>query len=386
MFVEETPQKRELYLDNLKVLLTILVIMHHAFITYNAIGGWYLSDPSSDEVSTILFTVLGALNQGFFMGLFFFISAYFVPGSYRRKGAKKYLKDRFVRLGIPLIIYITIVNPIMMYFLHHASRTTFFEFYASYFLSFEGMVDFFGGNGPLWFILMLLIFTTLYCSWRQVYGNSAEKEIEQKAPNNMVLIAIIVLMGTFTFLVRTITPVISGYKFLNIQLANIVQYIIMFILGIMAYRRNWFNAISDKQGKAWLWVAFLSILFLAVVAISAGALEGELTKMMGGWYWESLAFALWESIFCIGMNFGLITSFRKRFDRQGNVAKAMSSNAYAVYLVHAPVLVSISLLFIAVQVSPLIKFVIVVFITILACFAISHFVLRRIPGAKRVLG
>ena len=33
--------KKIYYLDNLKVLLTALVVMHHSFVTYGAPGGWY---------------------------------------------------------------------------------------------------------------------------------------------------------------------------------------------------------------------------------------------------------------------------------------------------------------------------------------------------------
>lgn len=35
------PKEKIVYIDHLKVVLTVLVIMHHAFITYGAPGGWY---------------------------------------------------------------------------------------------------------------------------------------------------------------------------------------------------------------------------------------------------------------------------------------------------------------------------------------------------------
>ena len=38
------------------------------------------------------------------MSLFFFVSGYFVPASYDRKGRHDFLKDRFHRLGIPFLI------------------------------------------------------------------------------------------------------------------------------------------------------------------------------------------------------------------------------------------------------------------------------------------
>jgi glucan biosynthesis protein C len=110
---EEIKPARMFFLDNLKILLVILVIMHHTMMTYGDLGDWYFKDPNTDEVSSLVFIILSGLNQGFFMALFFFISTYFVPVSYNRKGPKKFLKDRFIRLGIPFLIYIAIVNPIM---------------------------------------------------------------------------------------------------------------------------------------------------------------------------------------------------------------------------------------------------------------------------------
>ena len=160
----------------------------------------------------------------------------------------------------------------------------------------------------------------------------------------------------------------------------------MLILGVIAYKRDWCRNISDKQGKLWLGFALLSIIFMLFVGISAGALEGDLTKLAGGLYWEAFAYALWESIYCIGMSIGLITLFRKRWNTQGKASKTVSANAYTIYLIHAPVLVGISVLLVVILIFALVKFVIVLSIVLLLCLLISHFILRRIPGTKRVLG
>ena len=316
MTEEKTPT-RLFFLDNLKILLTILVIMQHTMITYGAAGSWYFRDPNTDPLSSILLTIFAGLNQGFFMGLFFFISTYFVPGSYNRKGPKKFLKDRFIRLGIPYLIYIASVNPIMVYFLYFQSEMTFIEFYAIYFQSPEGIGHYVGSNGPLWFILTLMIFAVFYCLWRQIYKINSEKKTEKKPPSNIFIIIIIIIMTIFTFLMRLMFPLTSGYNILNIQLAFVVQYIIMLILGVVAYERDWFHNLSNKQGKIWLTIALLSIIYMLLVGIAAGALEGDISKLAGGLHWQSFAYALWESIYCMGMCIGLVTLFRKKWNTQG---------------------------------------------------------------------
>jgi peptidoglycan/LPS O-acetylase OafA/YrhL len=74
--------KKIFYIDNLKVLLTILVILHHAFITYGASGGWYYQQKTSLKAALIPMTIFVSVNQAFFMGFFFFLSAYFIRPSF----------------------------------------------------------------------------------------------------------------------------------------------------------------------------------------------------------------------------------------------------------------------------------------------------------------
>src|SRR5262245_17051207 len=89
------------YLDALKVVLTALVIAHHAGQPYGPTGGrWPIFEADRAAVLGPFFSV----NAAFFMGLFFMISAYFLPSSFDRKNTIPFLKDRFLRLGIPFVV------------------------------------------------------------------------------------------------------------------------------------------------------------------------------------------------------------------------------------------------------------------------------------------
>ena len=59
-----TKKPRLLYIDNLRILLTILVIMHHFAIGYGAPGGFYYREngPMSD-ISEILLTLFVAITR-----------------------------------------------------------------------------------------------------------------------------------------------------------------------------------------------------------------------------------------------------------------------------------------------------------------------------------
>ena len=78
--------ERLLYLDNLKVCLTVLVIFHHAGQAYGDGGDWAYAPSNPAEVMPWIWHFF-SVNAAFFMGLFFLISGCFVPASYDKQGA-----------------------------------------------------------------------------------------------------------------------------------------------------------------------------------------------------------------------------------------------------------------------------------------------------------
>jgi fucose 4-O-acetylase-like acetyltransferase len=93
--------KRLHYLDHLKVVLTVLVIAHHASQAYAPLSGdWLISNPTKSAALMPFQTV----NAAFFMGLFFLISGYFVPGAYDRKsaGIARRMRRVFRKAPVPL--------------------------------------------------------------------------------------------------------------------------------------------------------------------------------------------------------------------------------------------------------------------------------------------
>ena len=94
---------RLLYLDNLKVCLTVLVIFHHAGQAYGDGGGWAYHPSNPAECMPWIWHFF-SVNAAFFMGLFFLISGYFVPTSFDKQGAKVFVQKKLIRLGIPLLL------------------------------------------------------------------------------------------------------------------------------------------------------------------------------------------------------------------------------------------------------------------------------------------
>ena len=99
------PANRLWFLDNLRILLVFLVVAHHAAQAYGPTGGsWPVGQTERAAVLGPFITI----NSMFFMGLFFFISGYFTPGSANRKGTRAFIVDRMFRFGLPLLAWLPI--------------------------------------------------------------------------------------------------------------------------------------------------------------------------------------------------------------------------------------------------------------------------------------
>src|SRR3984957_8511834 len=113
--------ERELYIDRLRVVMTALVIFHHTPITYGAIGGWFWRElPPSAAPSSRLLILFCTTNQAYFMGFFFLLAGYFTPLSLERKGYARFICDRFLRLGIPLLAFGLLLGPLTAAIVNYA--------------------------------------------------------------------------------------------------------------------------------------------------------------------------------------------------------------------------------------------------------------------------
>jgi glucan biosynthesis protein C len=357
-----------LYINNLRTLLITLILMLHIAITYGASGSWYYYEHTGDVLSAVLLTLFNSVVQAFVLGFFFMISGYFTPGSFTRKGARTYLKDRFIRLGIPLVIYFFVINPLIVYALYVRSMG-----YSVPFL------DFFG-TGPLWFVQALLIFCCGYTLWKLFFPGQAH-EVKQP-PKSRELLLFVLMLSLANFIVRIWWPI--GESFSNLQFGFFPGYVSLFIIGVIAYNNKWFDTFSDSVGMRWFKLAVPAILLFPVIGIMGGALE-DITPFIGGVHWQSLFYSTWEAFVGTGLITGIFVVFRRKYNTQTSFTKSLSDNAYTVFIIHAPVIVAVSYAMRNVQIFPLLKFALVSFLAVSLCFLLSHFVVRRIPYSDRVL-
>ena len=166
-----------------------------------------------------------------------------------------------------------------------------------------------------------------------------------KLPSWVTVLVLALCIGIISFILRIWFPVGWSLKPFGFQLGHFAQYIILYVVGFHASKYEWFDQISYKQSKNWLRVvAFLVFVLFPLVFYFGGALTGGTEIFMGGLSIQSLVYCLWEQIVGIGIIIGLLGFFKERLNYQKESWKDYSGSAYTVYIIHAIVLVSASLL------------------------------------------
>jgi fucose 4-O-acetylase-like acetyltransferase len=391
---------RLLYIDNLRWVMIMLVVSMHAAVTYSHLGSWYyMEDRVVSAPETALFGTYQATLQSFFMGFLFFIAGYFVPGAYDTKGPGKFIRDRAYRLGLPLLFFVFILQPVAIYCigLFHGEDVApdgFTGLYRWYIRSGHWL----GGTGPLWFCEALLIFCLGYMVFRMLARPIATAAVPHapattpaiarphatSAPGKALIWAVIILIAVLTFLVRFPWP--NGTSFYNLQFCYFSQYVLYFAAGTLAFRGGWLSRFSTADGKYWGRVALIGgLLFWAALLVLGGATKGALPAYKGGMHWQSLGMAFWESMTGTAISLYLLVMFREKFNRQGSAARFFSANAFAVYVFHTPILIAISRLVSPVQAPLLLKFLFLTFISLVVSYALCSLLFRKLPLLRRIL-
>jgi glucans biosynthesis protein C len=368
------------FIDNIRWTMILLVLSMHASDTYSPFGSWYYTDRGDAGFGTIItFALYQTFLQAFFMALLFFVAGYFAAPSFDRKGLLRFSRDRFVRLGLPTLLYMLLIGPLTQYFL---SKTWGSGGFGHQWLVHLRDGEWLSETGPMWFCAALLALSLAYALVRGV--RPATEHGGSSRTDSRTILAFIAGMALATFLVRVFVP--ETVSVLNMHPGDFPQYVLMFTAGIAVYRGGWFERLPQRIAARWaLGTLLLSLPLLVLLIVAGGALHHDTTQYSGGFNFVSAGKCLWEALVCVGMSLGLIALYRQHFNRQGRSAKFLSDNAFAVYLFHPPVIIALAILLHSVAAPPLLKAALLTACAAVVTFALSALVFRRIPVLSRLL-
>ena len=374
--------ERLYFIDNIRVFLTIMVVMFHFAIIYQGKVFFFYSEPSEDTLSNMLLAAFKMFNQIYFMGLFFFISGYFTPGSVKRKGAFNFIKERTINFSIPILLYIFILGPFTMIAMSNLpvrwTDITATVTYSQYFTdkTYETI-----WLGQIWFIIMLLLYNTIYALFHELRKKSEHNPVNNKLPKfiTIVLFTLCIAIGCYVVMIFIPTPnTVVGFP----SLFFLPQYIAFFAAGTMAGRGDWLRKIPDKYGIIGLITVVISTAILLPVFIGTAILQ--VPFIIGHGTFSSAVFALWSNIYAVGFSLFLIVCFRKLFNYQNKFTKFLQAQSFGVYVFHASIISFVAILLHRITVNHFVKFLFASLIGVSLSYIIS-WVIRKIPYANKVL-
>jgi len=356
--------------DYLRVFVIFLVVLHHAVFAYctdgyPVHGGSYTngSAPVVDAAQWRGFNALVTWNDNFFMALMFLLAGLFVRPSLERKGFSRYLADRALRLGVPLLVGVVTVVPLSYYasYLQSGGTMGFGAFWAR--MVTQGPWP----SGPMWFVGALLVFdlaTVLVLS--RVDVSSLAAALDRRSTG--VWFALFLGLAALAYLPALALVGPSSWLTagpFGIQASRIGLYALFFVAGVIVGADR-LAAAFDRHWLRWLALAVLA---------TALQLAGHLPEWADGAVTVLFATAMAAGLVALAMRFGR---------RRSAMGDSLAANAYGIYLLHWPIVLWVQYVVLHLRLGPIEKSMLVL-TTGFGSSWIAASVLRRVPGIARVV-
>lgn len=365
-------------LDTLRAATTLLVVLHHAAITYGAQGGWFYREITPDRgLPSLLLGFFCTVNQAWFMGLFFLLAGCYTPPALAHKGPLGFLLGRLLRLGVPWLLFVLLLGPLtaalqpwwqgqpLLAVLQALARRQAFI------------------PGPLWFVQVLLVFSVVaalaWPVWQRRQVAAAAGGLPFPSGRSLAWAAL--GTGVLAFALRLHWPV--GHSVLGVQPGYLASYAVLYAAGCLAAGPRWWVGLPTSTVRQWRRVARWALPVLPVVVLAGGMLPALRGRPEGGPNLPALVYALWEPLVAWGVLLGLLQHAQRRFAAPGALWRRLSRHAFLIFVIHPPVLVGVALAWSGVPAPALLKWVVTGAVACVLCDLLAGLLLR-VPGVARV--
>ena len=375
---------RIFFLDNLRYLMILFVVVYHSVGAYATVVPWWFYHDASFFAANIIRELLDV----FIMPVLFFVSGYFVLPSLQKRTVSKFLVDKARRLLIPWVLAVLIITPLLFYDTPNQNVKPFWKYWLSFMGGFPTQLRFLPHTltqGPYWFISLLfaffVIFVLIYVMTLRRWSGAIAPAERKEASVRSVLVAL-ALFGVLTFVGYFVcllfvpdTSWLTLGMFLEFQPTRLVFLVCSFALGVYAQSRQWFVNVGFPGTPA-LWGSISVALGVAYLVIGQ-PLFGDLAGMTGLSVGLLLPFALVRSFLILSVLVMLVSVGACYWNRSSRIDREFSATSYNIYLTHVWFVVLIQGALLEWLGSSAIKAVIVFLVTLALSFAVSKWVVGK---------
>ena len=372
--------KRVLFFDQIRALMIALVIAIHV-VPLAFTSGWIGVRVPTTGSPDAFFGVAGGFFayfcNTFFMCMLFLISGYFVPRSVHKKGIARYLKDRLLRIGVPFLVGLLLINNASVLLGRLSPSSPLAE------LSWNTLP--FNSIMALWFLVVLFVFDLLYCTWVSLRGNRFTVDNSVSTPQLRSWIISAVVLGILEVVMlnqKDLWGALSRSQLngLGAQGMHMFTYAFLFFLGCKASFHQWLERLDSHLVVRWFRFSLaLALCFLAIALVLTfnGSMSSQYDKLV-------LLGALLNPFIGWGIIAYLLLWFQHNEHRCGQWLATAGVDSFGAYVIHSLVLVIVLTTIGFIGLNHWLVALATSALGISISFGISH-QLRRIPFVARVI-
>jgi hypothetical protein len=366
--------------------------------------------PVTDFTKSNIAVWLSAFTDAFAMPLLFYIAGYFAIPAIRKKGVTAFYIGKLKRLGIPWLVCILTVCPIVPLVFHYTRNN--FSFSMSYWELWQdimrnafkfdvgiiySMNELMKNNlfyqRYMWFLSLLLLFFLLFgilyalnSSWFKPITNFEPAGAPKVCSSLKILISVGALtvlcsfatVGTMFSLAPELSnpePLFTFGNIIQFRPSRLFFFIVYFILGVLTFKYKWIER-GKFPGHFQTWLIAFCVTAVAFFYARHLMVNGpeNLEEIFGAAFFLTLNFL---SISILGLSISLAL---RHWNRPTGINQNLAASSYNIYLAHYLFVIVFQLILMAVPGLPgILKFGMVAGLAILCSYLFSQFVIKPWP-------
>ncbi|WP_395373293.1 acyltransferase family protein [Marinicella sp. W31] len=356
------------YMDNLRALAMLMGIFFHAALAYSPITHFVWL--TAEKEKSVSLDVIAWFTHLFRMPLFFLIAGFFALYLIEKRGLPRFLKNRGLRVLLPLLIFLPLVlwsiKAGIEWALVHVDNP-------SLLLQFIGLAK----NNPdapkppfsmghLWFLYNLAMFYVVFVVlWKLRFFDSVW--VKKMMSRSFILLILPVLVIPAFFSQAAPHPAPEG---IMPQWWSFAFYGVLFIVGACIYKHQ--AILEDLQRFKYV----LLILSLLAYAYLYGLFPAMLSI---GSSWYHFKVAALEAFIAVYMTVCCLSFGAQLLNQANGVFRYFADASYWIYIIHIPLLFLIQYQLMDVEWFSWIEFLIASCLTIAIGLITYALLVRRTP-------
>ena len=355
---------RKHWIDNLRWVTVLLVLLYHVVYFYNnkgvfgGVGGFGDGPQYQDVLMYVLYP--------WFMPLLFLLAGVSARYALDKHSGKEWFKARTRKLLVPATIGLFVFQWMTGYFNTHVAGT---DVMAAVPQPFKYLMWAVSGIGPLWFIQDLWLFSLLLLLIRKVSCSAKSCKPCIIFASRWVMLAGLIVLGVLFWLGEQ-TLIFNPRPESLDGLYNLYKPVFYFIIFLMGYYIFSQDEVQETLGKAWIPLMIVAVVSGTVLTVTTFGQNNTIPQ-----YMSTPLNCLYGWLMCLAM----MGWFKAKFDRTNAFAGYMTRASFGIYIVHYLVVASLGYMMKQYTQLPPTAMYLILTVAVFTLSPLLYEVIRRIP-------